>query len=274
MENQRFRGTVAPSPNLSAPSNMAREVVILDLTILLVCGAAFLCGGLIKGVVGMGLPLTAVALMTQVIDLRIAVPLLVVPILVTNAMQAVRGGRFIQLTGEYWPLVVPACITTFFGVYILYNVDTAYLLATLGGVITVYALINLLAVRVTVSHRHKPWLSPLTGIAAGLMAGMTGVIAIPTMIYFQALQLAKDVFVQALGITFFIAGIFLMIALWREGGLNLDNIPISALAMVPAVTGMYLGEKLRGRISEDRFRTGVFIFLALTGLNLIRKAVF
>lgn len=242
--------------------------------ILIVCFVAFFSGGLIKGVVGMGLPLTSVALMTQVIDLRIAVPLLVIPILATNFFQAIRGGNARLLISQYWPLIVPACVFTFAGVYILMNVDTALIIMTLGTVITVYALVNIFAFHVTVSQKHKVWLSPVTGTAAGLMAGMTGVIAIPTMIYFQALGLKKDLFVQALGITFFIAGIFLLLALWQRQILNLDNLPISALAMLPAMAGMYIGEKIRRFISEERFRIGVFLFLALAGLNLVRKALF
>ena len=152
------------------------------------------------------------------------------------------------------------------------NVDTALIIMILGTVITVYALVNIFAFHVTVSQKHKFWLSPVTGIAAGLMGGMTGVIAIPTIIYFQALGLRKDLFVQALGITFFIAGMFLLLALWQRRILNLENLPISALAMLPAMVGMYLGEKIRRFISEERFRIGVFLLLALAGLNLVRKA--
>ncbi|MEK9684824.1 MAG: sulfite exporter TauE/SafE family protein [Rhodospirillaceae bacterium] len=246
----------------------------MDLTVLAVGGFAFLCGGLIKGVVGMGLPLTSVALMSQFIDLRIAVPLLVIPILVTNALQAIRGHKLVSLLREYWTLIATACAFTFIGVYLLYNINSKHILLVLGTVITLYGLFNLFAIRVTVSEKHKPWLSPLTGLAAGLMAGMTGVIAIPTMMYFQALKLPKDIFVQALGITFFVAGTFLMIALWLEGGLNLRNIHVSALAMVPAVFGMYVGEKIRKKISEEKFRTWVFIFLCLIGLNLVRKSLY
>ena len=246
----------------------------MDLTVIAVVGAAFLCGGLIKGVIGLGLPLTAITLMTQIIDLRVALPLILLPVLITNAMQAVRGGRFFELLRDYWVLLLTTCIATFGGVYILYRVDTAYLLAALGGIVTIYALINLLAVKVRIPEKHAGWTSPVAGTIAGVMAGATGVIGIPLLIYLQAMQLPKDVFVQAIGILFVIAGSFLMFALWLEGGVTIENMPVSALAMIPAVIGMYFGEKLRGRISEERFRTGVFIFLMLVGLNLVRKAVF
>ena len=244
----------------------------MDFTLLAACFAAFFCGGVIKGLAGMGLPLTAVALMTQFIELSIAVPLLVIPILITNAIQAMYGGKFLQLIRQFWLLIISACVTTFFGVYVLESVNHFYLLIILGGIVTIYALINLFAVRVTISRKHHGWLSPLIGIAAGIMSGMTGVIAIPTVLYLQALQLHKDVFVQGLGIIFFIGGLFLLLALHLAGHLNPSNLSVSALAMFPAVAGSYFGRKLRKFLPEERFRTIIFVFLALTGLNLIRKA--
>lgn len=246
----------------------------MDFLLLAIVGAAFLCGGVIKGIIGIGLPLTAVTLMTQFIDLRIAIPLLVVPIVVTNTFQALRGGRFWILLREYWVLLATTCVSTFLGVYILYRVDTGYLQATLGIVVVIYALINLLAIRIAARQSDRIYLSPIAGVTSGILAGTTGTVGIPMVIYFQALGLTKDIFVQAIGIQFMIAGTFLTIALWREGGVTLETMPISAFAMVPALLGMYLGERLRSRISEPRFRTGVFVFLIVIGLNLVRKGLF
>ncbi|MBB44142.1 MAG: hypothetical protein CMM44_10320 [Rhodospirillaceae bacterium] len=244
----------------------------MDFTLLGACFAAFFCGGLIKGIAGMGLPLTAIAFMTQFIELSIAVPLLVIPILITNAIQAMNGGNFFRLLRQFWLLIFSACITTFLGVNILERVDPFYLLITLGCIVTIYALINLFAVRVIINSKHHNWLSPLTGTFAGIMSGMTGVIAIPTVLYLQALQLSKDLFVQASGIIFFIGGLCLLLALQLGGHFNPSNLSVSCLAMFPAVVGSYFGRKLRQFIPEERFRNIIFIFLVLTGLNLIRKA--
>ena len=244
----------------------------MDLTMLAACFGAFFCGGFIKGLAGMGLPLTAIALMTQFLELSIAVPLLIIPILITNAIQAIDGGNFLLLIRQFWLLIISACITTFLGVYILDRADPFYLLMILGCVVVIYSLINLFALRVKISSSHHGWLSPLIGLAAGFMSGMTGVIAIPTVLYLQALQLKKDMFVQALGIIFFIGGLFLVIALYIGGHLNTSNFSVSILAMFPAVAGSYCGRKLRQYLPEEQFRTIIFIFLSIVGLNLIRKA--
>ncbi len=245
----------------------------MDFAILATVGVAFLVGGLVKGLIGVGLPLTALTLMTQVIELRVAIPLLVVPIVATNFFQAIRGGRFMELLRRFALLLAATCASIFAGVYILYRVDAAYLMIALGVIVTAYALINLLAVQVRIK------------VAGSRDDDVRRLLRRPYRRHdgrhrsaadhlFQAIGLAKNIFVQAIGIQFMIAGAVLTFALWREGGITLENAPVSALAMVPALLGMYLGERVRGYISEDRFRTGVFVFLVIVGLNLVRKGLF
>ena len=85
----------------------------MELYVILTVGIAFFCGGVVKGVVGMGLPLTAIALMTIVIDFEIAIPLLLVPIIVTNLIQAFQGGNFQILIRKFWGMLVAAAFGIF-----------------------------------------------------------------------------------------------------------------------------------------------------------------
>ena len=54
---------------------------------------ALAAGGFTKGVVGIGLPLTAISLMAPFIDARTAVGLMPVPILLANIWQTFHGGQ-------------------------------------------------------------------------------------------------------------------------------------------------------------------------------------
>ena len=45
-------------------------------------------------------------------------------------------------------------------------------------------------------------MSPVVGLCSGLIAGMTGSMGLPVIIYFQALGFQKDMFVQGIGIQF------------------------------------------------------------------------
>ena len=86
--------------------------------------------------------------------------------------------------------------------------------------------------------------------------------------------MVKDVFVQAVGVQFLITGSILAAALTYAGGLNLETLPVSALAMVPTFLGMAAGFWIRDKVSEDKFRAALWIFMFVIGLNLIRKGLF
>ena len=246
----------------------------MDSITLAAVAAAFFCGGIVKGVVGIGLPLTSIALLTLFLDLRLAVPLMVVPILATNILQSFRGGRFGELLRRYWLMLAGGAAGVWTGAAALYRVELSYLLCALGLVVCAYATVNLLALRLTVSDRSLPVLSPVVGAFSGVLAGTTGSIGLPVVMYFQALGLSKDVFIQAVGIQFLITGAILAAALVHEKGLNAETLPVSALAVLPAFLGMAAGQWVRNRVSEERFRTALFIFLLLIGVNLIRKGLF
>jgi hypothetical protein len=144
----------------------------------------------------------------------------------------------------------------------------------LGLVVVAYSLINLFSVRLSISEKTIPIVSPLVGLVSGLLAGTTGSLGVPVMIYYQALGMVKDVFVQAVGVNFLFTSSLLALALIYEDGLNAETLPLTVLAIVPAFIGMYTGQLARNRVSEDRFRTCLWIFLLLIGANLIRKGVF
>ena len=234
---------------------------------------AFFAGGVVKGVLGLGLPLVSVAVMSSVLPIRVAIPLLLVPVIVTNIMQAVRGGRLVALLRRYWSMLLMSGIGVWLGTMALYAVDPSFLLAILGVVVCCYTAINLFAVRFSIGERSIPVVAPAVGLVSGLLSGTTGSLGVPIVIYLQALGLHKDAFVQALGIAFLLTGTVWTAALVWQGGLTTANVPISAAGLIPALIGMQAGQFLRDRLSQERFRTGLLVFLFLIGLNLIRKGL-
>lgn len=243
------------------------------LTIALIA-AAFLIGGGVKGLLGLGLPLTAVALMSTFLDMRVAIPLLVIPVIVTNIWQAFRGAEMAAILRRFWVLFACSCIGVWSGTVLLFRVDPSVLIAILGAVVCVFTVINLFALRLTVPERAMPVLSPAIGLFSGVLSGSTGSLGLPVVIYFQALGLPKDTFVQALGLQFLITAAVWIAALIEQGALKGDGVMISTLAVAPAALGMVAGQWLRDRITQERFRTVVYVFLFVIGLNLIRKGIF
>ncbi len=168
---------------------------------------AMIAAGCVKGVLGLGLPLTSIAILGTVMDLRQAIPIIVVPILVTNAFQATQGGMLAAQFRRFWSLNLTLCAGTWGGTVLLFIIDPAALLITLGAVVVGYALINLFAITIRVPANSERWMSPVVGMISGVLTGATGSVGAPIAIYMQALGLDKVAFLQAVSLSFFITAV-------------------------------------------------------------------
>ena len=114
----------------------------------------------------------------------------------------------------------------------------------------------------------------MAGALGGLLGGVSTIWGPPMMMYFVMLRLTKDVYIQAVGLVWFIASIPLVIAYIRYGILTFQTTLLSIIMCIPGAIGFLVGQKLRRRINQKLFRTLLLWFLLLVGLNLIRRAIF
>lgn len=235
--------------------------------------ALFVAGG-VKGVIGLGLPLTAISIMGAVTDLRTAIAFIAIPVVATNLYQAFEGGRAMEMLRKYWLINICSVAGTVVGAQILFLVDPDILITLLGVVVIVYVAINVTRFRIRISDRAAPWAAPPLGILSGLLTGTTGSVGIPIALYLQARDVDKESFLRAIALTFLISASMLVLALIEKGAISQENALISAASLVPAFAGMMIGQRLRVYLSEDRFRIFVFVFLLIAAVNLIRKGMF
>jgi uncharacterized membrane protein YfcA len=232
---------------------------------LAIVALTFLLAGLVKGVIGLGLPTVGLALSTAALGLPQAMALLLAPSLITNLWQAAVGGHARAILARLWPFLVLAGATVWLGAEALARVEVAWLSALLGLLLAVYALAGLSGLRLSVRRERERWLGPLLGAVTGVLTGMTGSFVVPGVLYLQALGLPRDVLVQAMGIAFTVSTAALALALGGHGLLTAELGLLSLAAVVPALLGMVLGRRLRRRLSERRFHR-VFL-LALLALG-------
>jgi uncharacterized membrane protein YfcA len=235
--------------------------------------ATFLLGGLVKGVIGMGLPTLAMAVLGVVMLPVQAAALLVVPSLVTNVWQLFAGPRLAPVIRRFAGMMAGVCIGTFIGIELLTGGSTSLTTAALGGVLALYAGIGLGSFRLRVAPRAERWLSPLIGLATGVLTGATGVFVIPSVPYFAALELGKEELVQALGLSFTVSTLALGTGLAINGEFHASVAGASLLALIPAIGGMLLGQAVRNRLHPDAFRRWFFIGLFVLGAYMLSRAL-
>ena len=234
--------------------------------------AVFLIAGLVKGIVGMGLPTVSLGLLALAFGPKEAIALMLVPSLMTNIWQGVVGGNFMVLLKRLWSLLVMLCIGVWFGAGLLERSDGVYISGGLGLILVVYAAISLMTPQVGSPGHRETWLSPVMGGVNGILTGLTGTFVIPGVPYLQALGLDRIALVQAMGILFTTSTIALAVSLSGHDLLPRDLGLLSAIALAPALAGMAGGQWVRHRISETMFRTILYWSLALLGVYLAASA--
>ena len=244
------------------------------LIVLLVISFGFALAGLVKGVIGMGLPTVAIGILGLVMAPAQAAAILVVPALITNVWQLAAGPRFTGLLRRLWPLLAGTCVGTWAGTLAFEGVNMSWAPVALGAALIAYALVGLAAVRFAVPPRAEPWLGPFIGAATGMITAATGVFVVPTVPYLQALEMEREDLIQALGLNFTVSSIALAGGLLHGGLLRASIAGLALIALVAAMSGMFLGQYLRTRIRPEVFRRCFFFGLLLLGCHLLLRGLF
>ena len=240
---------------------------------IIVIVLTFLLAGLVKGVIGLGLPTVAIGLLGLVMAPAQAAALLVVPSLVTNVWQFAAGRWHGALMRRLWPMLATICLGTWAGAGLIAGGTSGEATIALGAALMLYAASGLASVRFAVPPRRERWLAPTIGAATGLVTAATGVFVIPAVPYLQALSLNKDELVQALGLSFTVSTIALAAGLADHGALRLSDVGTSLFALAPALAGMALGQWVRTRVRPETFRFCFFLGLLLLGGHLALRGV-
>lgn len=230
----------------------------------------FLAGG-VKGVIGLGLPTVSLGLLTAITDLTTAMALMVVPSFVTNLWQGLVGGHLWTLLRRLWPFLLPAAGMIFVGAQALSLVDLGLLSMLLGALLIAYAGLALTGFRLSLTPRQERWAGPSFGFVNGILTGLTGSFVVPGVMFLQAIGLSRDALIQAMGIAFTLSTFPLALALHSQNLWTSESAGLSAAAVIPAVLGMLIGQRVRARLSEARFRRVFFWSILVLGAYIVLR---
>jgi uncharacterized membrane protein YfcA len=249
------------------------QVQRMDGFLLALVVFAYLLAGFVKGVIGMGLPTVAMGVLAAIMSPAQAAAILVAPSLATNIWQMVAGPYLVDLIKRLGGMLLGMFIGAWLGNGILTGANAKPAAIGLGIVLIAYALIGLSKMKFSVPRASEIWLGPIVGVLTGVVMAATGVFVIPALPYLQAVGFEKDELVQALGLHFSVSTVALALVLWDGGAFNLSLGTLSLFAIVPAVVGMYAGQRVRTRISPETFRVCLYVGLLALGVFQVGRNV-
>lgn len=232
---------------------------------------ALLAGGLVKGALGVGLPLVAVPLLSLAMPPHLAIALLAVPVLASNFWQAIEGGRLAPSVKRFGGLLVAQFVATMLTVRVTLALSTSHLNVMLA--VAVILAVALMAWKPTlqVSASRERVAGVGVGLLSGLLGGVSSLTGPVIISYLMALQLRRDEFVGCISIIYLSGALPLYGAMLLYGRLGPTEMTGSLLALIPMAFGLLAGKSLRKHIDENRFRRMLLIFLFGLALLLLFK---
>lgn len=243
-------------------------------TSLMIIASIFLLAGVVKGVIGLGLPTISMGLLATVMPTVEAAAILLVPSFITNLWQMFAGPSLKSVVSRLSLMMAGVCIGTWLGQGWMTGASVHYGTIFLGFSLITYAIIGLKNWKLPAPQKLEKLLSPMVGVITGLITAATGVFVIPAVPYLQAMGFEKEELVQALGLSFTVSTLALAVNVGAEGGELVLKASETIVALTLACLGMWLGQVVRTRLSPLAFRRGFFAGLLALGMYLMIRAMF
>lgn len=229
---------------------------------------AIVIAGLIHGLLGIGFPMVATPMIALVDDVRNAIVILLLPTLAINLVNVVRGGRWRESIGRYWPLALFGALGSIVGTHLLATTNPAPYKLLLGAMILLYLNIHRLGFRMGWISHHLFTASILFGFAGGMLAGTVNVMLPALIIFSLELQLSRRVSIQLFNFCFMAGKVSQGAILLHHDLVAPDQLRTSLLLVLLAVAALTLGIHFRDRINPESYRWWLKKILAFIAVLL------
>jgi uncharacterized membrane protein YfcA len=244
------------------------EIWIIALAVTLIAGA-------VKGLVGFAMPMIMISGFATVVPSEQAVAFLILPTLVTNAWQALRGGITVTVAvaRKHWRYLMVLWIAITLSAQLVTTLRDSTIFLLIGIPVAVLAMLQLVGWRPRIAMDRVRFVEAVVAAFAGFIGGLSGVWGPPTTMYLTALDIQKTEHVKLQGIIYGSGALVLMASHLQSGALTRQTGLASALMVVPALIGMAIGFRLHDRIDQALFRRLTLIMLVIAGLSLVWRGL-
>lgn len=250
------------------------DLGFINTATIVIIACVIIFAALIHGTLGIGFPLVATPLVAMFTDVRTAILILVIPTMVNNIYNVVRGGQWQKSLAIYWPLALYGVIGSYLGACLLVSFSGDFFRPFLAGMIILYLNTDRLGLKFTWINKYPGWAMAVTGILAGMMGGTVNVMLPVLVIYALESKMDKTVMIQTFNFCFLL-GKFTQFVVFVQNEMITGQvlylaIPLSIIGLV----AMFAGITIRDRVSSGIYRRFLRILLAImAGVLLIQYVV-
>jgi uncharacterized membrane protein YfcA len=235
------------------------------MPVLLIALVVF-AAALAQSLTGFGFALVVMPLVTIVLGVRTAAPVVALAGVTVYAINLARYRRAINVP-EVLRLAVASAIGVPFGIWVLSNASEDLVMRILGLILVAYAAYSLLQPG-TQRALSRGWVYP-AGFLAGCLGGAYNTPGPPVVVYGSMRKLPRDEFRAVLQTLFFINGALVVTSHALAQHLTREVL-VYYLCAVPALAlGILVGSVVDPRMNHDQFRWIVTVMILVLGLALL-----
>lgn len=275
---QRQTGWATPQPTPQRDRGIVMDILMggLPLWAFALACVVTLFAGFVKGAIGFALPLIMIAVLPSFMPAPLALAALIMPVLVTNLHQSVRGGLpvALQTARRYWRIIGATVAGIAISAPFVVVLPQQILFLLLGVAVLFFSALQLSGWAPDIPRHWRNSIELCTGLIGGLYGGISGVWGPATIVYLLAAKTEKREMVRVLNVVFSAGAVMLVIVHLRSGVLNAQTFPFSVAMLVPATIGLVFGYRVQDRMDAALFRRYALIMLSVSAVNLLRRGIF
>ena len=243
----------------------------LNPELFIVAGLISFFAAFIHGSIGLGFPMVATPLLALVTDIQTAIILTLIPSLLTNIISIKSEGDIVSASRKYLSLALFVMAGSAIGTQILIFTNSEIFKALLAVAIIIYLLAEKVNLNLAWVSEHRRFSRFAFGISAGILGGLTNVMAPVLIVFTLESKHSKSETIQALNFCFLFGKITQLILFSTNGKLTLNQLAITSLMLLAASLALYIGITIRKKIKVSAYRSILkFVLLILAVLLLIQ----
>jgi uncharacterized membrane protein YfcA len=245
---------------------MPVDLALFDLVVIFM---ALFMGGLVKGVLGMGMPVIAVPIIAGFLGVEHAVIVMTIPGILLNGWLCWQERSHASDVPEMKQLLITGAIGAVIGSWVLFVASDKLLSIALVIWIGVFFILRFSHPEMTINMNMRMRISPIIGVVAGVFQGAMGTCSAILGTYLNAADLKPGSFIFAISAPFFILALAQYVTYVALGMYTSQLYIESALAMIPSIISIGLGAWFRKWVNKKMFDILILLLMAFIGIKLV-----
>ncbi|MDD2894857.1 MAG: sulfite exporter TauE/SafE family protein [Aliarcobacter sp.] len=245
----------------------------LNTDFLIIFSSIIFISSLVHGSIGFGFPMIATPLLAMVTDMKTAILYIAIPTLLINLISIYSEGNFLQAIKRFYPLALIGMIGSAIGTQILIYSSSELFKLLLALSIFLYLFIQKFKIQMFWIREKKTLSMVVFGLVAGIIGGLTNVMASILIIYSLESKHTKKEIIQSTNLCFLFGKVIQIVLFTLHGSFNQELLTISFSSLIVVVFAMFIGLKLKNKIPQESYRKVVKVVLFLIACVLVYQTI-